>query len=536
MVNAIKEQTQGKFKFTIAEMVYYVYFALMVFVKGIGLYDGMWPYDMALIIGAALIVFKLCLTEHTVAEWLWVSGLLALGLVVWYNSGEKGAIIYIAMIAAMKFVPVRRLFYLGLGIWGSTFVMQSVLTIAGWKDDFFVIHEKLGLGFIIRWSLGYPHPNVLQISFLMICAFILYLADLHGKKLVQVTFLMLFFNLYVFLYSVSYTGLILVVVYLFGNLYLSFRKKLTKTEKLLISLIFPACAAFSVLGPVLFQGKLWELCNKVLNTRFNIAKLYLLADPITLLGGRSSDAAPNWGIDCSYVFALVHYGLIFFVLLCAGYMALIHHCIKKEKHKELAIIIGLSVAAITEPFFVNPSYKNISLLFMGEFLFYLSGRYAERKPEHPLNRRICLCSLGKREFSVPTGGLQRWKSIYAETLQKGKWAIALGTALAAIAAGSIFAVRADMPSAYYAMRSSTQAEEERERLYLDLENLPEDFDGKILNYKDKETPMHRFDGNIVKVEYVRGIISSGLWCGLFAGMTVSVILFIGNQRKWRRRG
>ena len=524
-------KNRNELVFNVAEIIYYLYFAIMIFAKGIGLYDGMWPYTVALILGFFLVILKLALTEHTLAEWLFVLGLSGLGILVWHNSGEKGAIIYITMIVAMKNVSIKRLFSIGMGIWGITFVAQAILTMTGLKSDIFVVHAKLGLGYIIRWSLGYPHPNVLQISFLILCAFILYLADWRGKKLVYATLVMLIWNLYVFFYSISYTGLILVVVYLFGNLYLSFKKELTKLEKVLITLVFPACAAFAVLGPVVFQGRLWDICNKALNTRFNIAKTYLTTDPITLFGARPSEAIPVGlqNIDSSYVFTLMHYGVVLSVLLCVGYMALIRNCIKEKKYKELAITIGLAIAAISEPFFVNSSFKNISLLFLGEFVFENFEKFAKKRPDHFLNRTFLLCPLGQKEIEIPVGKFLTKRDDYVQVLSSRKKVIIAGAAGIAIIAGIVFGVMADMPECYYALRSSTQIEEES--VYLDINNLPEDFKGKILNYNDAQTPMQKIEGNIVTVEYVRGIVSSGLWCGIFGAVFISVVICVRKRQK-----
>lgn len=530
----VTEQTHKKnvLILNVAEIAYYLYFAVMVFAKGIGLYDGMWPYTAALFLGAVFIILKLALTEHTLAEWIFVLGMLGLGMLIYHNSGEKGVLIYITMIVAMKNVPVKRLLSIGMVIWGLTFVAQAVLTITGLKSDIFVIHAKLGLGYIIRWSLGYPHPNVLQISFLILCAFVLYLADWKGKKLIYATLIMLLGNLYVFFYSISYTGLVLVVVYLFGNLYLSYRTELTKIEKILVTLIFPACVAFAVLGPVVFQGRLWQICNKALNTRFNIARTYLTTDPITLFGARPSDAIPAGlqNIDSSYVFALMHYGAVLFVLLCVGYMALIHHCMKERKHKELAIIIGLAVAAIAEPFFVNTSFKNISLLFLGEYLFENFENLVKKRPEHFFNKTFVLCSYGKKEITVPIEKFMKIKAFYIQTLLNSKKVILVAAVCIAVIAGTIFAVTVDTPEYYYAVYSSTDMDEES--VYLDVDNLPEDFNGKILNYQDAETPMQKVEGNIVTVEYVRGIVSSGLWCGIFGGVFISIILYVRKKNEY----
>ena len=528
----VTEQTERRntIVLNVSEIAYYLYFSIMVFAKGLGLYEGMWPYAVALLMGAFFIILKLALTEHTVAEWLFVLGLSVLGILVWYNSGEKGALIYITMIIAMKNVSLKRLFSIGAVIWGGTFVLMAILTMTGIKSDIFVVHDKLGLGYIIRWSLGHPHPNVLQIFFMMLCAMILYLADWKGRKLVYATLIMLAANLYIFFYSVSYTGIILVVIYLLGNLYLSYRKRLNKLEKMLITLVFPACVTFAVFGPLVLKGKLWEICNKVLNMRFLVTKIYWENHPITMFGSYPAEAVPEGfrNIDSSYVFALMHYGIVVFVLMCVGYMALIRYLLKEQKHKELAICLGMVIAAITEPFFVNTSFKNISLLFMGEFLFEYFRKFAESKPEHFLNKTFVLCPVGKKDIEIPVGKIIQMKEVYVQAALEGKKVIFVGALSIAIIAGMIFAVKADMPEYYYAVHTSTDMEAEEE--YLDINNLPEDFNGKILNYRDPETIMYRIEGNSVTVEYVRGIVSSGLWCGLFGALLISGILYMRKKQ------
>lgn len=524
--------TQKNNTFSIAETVYILYFSVMTLAKGMGLYDGMWPYTLSLCIGAVLIIGKLVLTEHTLAEWFYVLGMLALGIFILHNSDQTGALIYITMIIGLKNVSVKRLFSIGLAIWGSTFTLLTLLTITGLKSDIFMIHEKLGLGHIIRWSLGQPHPNVLQITSMMICAMILYLANLKGKKLIFTTLIMFVANMYVFFYSISYTGLILVVFYLAINLYLSLRKEITALEKVMLNLVFPACAAFAVLGPVYFPEKLWNLCNKIFNTRFNIAKHHLTLDPITLFGSEASDAIPQGlhNIDSSYVFIVMRYGLVLFTLMCIAYMAYIHHCTTHKKYNELAITLGLAVAAIAEPFFVNPSFKNISLLFVGEFIFIKLEEFAYKKPDLIWNRKFQLCSLGKKEIRLPLDTISKFVKSYYEFLCKKKTQILTIGACTGILVSIVFAITVDMPSRYYALRTSTQMAT-KEHILLDINNLPDDFEGKILNYKDAETPMQMFEGNISTMEYARGIISSGLWSGVFMALLVSLILSVKYKKQ-----
>lgn len=520
--------TKNNNTFTIAEIIYILYFSVMTLAKGLGLYDGMWPYTLSLCVGAFLILVKLALTEHTLVEWLYILSLLAIGILTWHNSEQLGALIYLTMIIGMKNISTKRLFSVGLTLWSITFILLTIATLTGFKTDIFMVHQKLGLGYIIRWSLGQPHPNVLQITFVIICAMILYLTKLKGKKLIITTLIMLLGNMYIFLYSVSYTGLILACFYLVANLYFSFRKELNRFEKIMINLVFPLCIAFAVLIPIAPKGKLWELGEKILNTRLIISRFYLLYEPLSLFGGLPTDplTIPLKNIDNSYVFVIVKYGIVLFILMCITYMAYIHHCTKHKKYSELAITLSLAIAAITEPFFVNPSFKNISLLFVGEFIFMKFNDFAQKKPDLFLNKRFCFCSLGSKEICLPIDTITNFIKYYCNSTKKNFKFILTAGICTGLLAGMTFTFFADIPTRYYVLRTSAQMVA-KDYILLDIENLPDDFEGKILNYIDAETPMLMFEGNISKMEYARGIVSSGLWCGMLVALFIS-ILFMKN--------
>jgi len=196
---------------------------------------------------------------------------------------------------------------------------------------------------------------------------------------------------------------------------------------------------------------------------------------------------------------------------------------KHEKHTELAITISLAVAAIAEPFFVNPSFKNISLLFVGEFIFVKFNEFTKKKPDFFLNQKIKLCPLGEKEVYLPTDTIINILRHYCDSLKKNGKRIFIVAVCTGILAGTIFAFFTDIPDRYYVLRTSTQASTQ-DYFALDINNLPDDFEGKILNYKDAETPMQMFEGNISKMEYARGIVSSGLWCALFMAFCYSIIL------------
>lgn len=525
--NSYPQNYQGDL-YTLPELLYYCYFAIMLTAKGFGLYGGQKLYTVSLIAGALLIVLKLVFTRHTLLEWVIIVLLGILGVCIYIHSDEMAILILIATVVGMKDVDVKRVMKLGCVIWTITFAISMLMALLGLRTDIFRAQEKLGLGHIIRWSLGQPHPNVLQIAFILLCAFILYLNKPKGKKLIIYTLIMFIGNVYIFIYSLSYTGMMLACFYLAFNLYLSFRKPgvLSGAETALGVILVPVCAAFSVLGPIVFTGKLWDICNKVLNTRFNIAKQYMGLNPVSLFGsGYCNELPPDLNnLDCSYVFALMHYGIIFFVIFFAAYVALIVYLIKKDRRSELGIVIALCVAAVSEPFFVNSSFKNISLVFLGEALYvftaYIGSAASESLKEY-------------KTFTLPTGKIEKMFSDIADCARRHVLQLVITGVAFGFAAVIIGAITVDMPSAYYMNRSHVQIISKG--ITLDIDNLPDDFDGEILEYTDSQTPMIRLDGNAVKLEYYRCLMSMGVWFTMLGAAGTIIFFYITDQNTKRAK-
>ena len=518
-------------EFTIKELIYYAYFAIMLIAKGFGLYQGQKLYTLALAVSALLIAFKILSTKHTLYEWAAMILLCAMAAMIYLNSNEIGALIIVATIIGMKDVPVKRIMAVGAVLWTFTFFVRMLTTLLHLNRDIFKVQNKFHLGFIVRWSLGQPHPNVLQISFILFCAFILYFGRFKGLKLYLVSALMLLGNLYIFLYSFSVTGIMLAVIYLGLNIYLTdFRKKHGRTDSLypvekwaFIGLV-PVCALLSVLGPVVLKGRAWEFFNNLFNTRFNIALEYMRANPITLFGtGYCNELPPELNnLDCAYVFALMHYGIIFFVLFIAGYTLLVYHQIKNDRRIELAITISMCIAAISEPFLVNPSFKNITWIFIGELMYMGLGRLNELH----LLPGFGVFKIGDNIADIPADKILNMGKRIGETYTRMPRIIFATSIMIGVLAGCLYADMKQMPNAYYMNRDSVQVWDNG--ITLDINNLPEDFDGKILEYTDSETIMYRIDGNAVTMEYIRGIVSMIVWgfalTALVMGITITIIV------------
>lgn len=517
---------------TIAELIYCIYFAIMLFAKGIGLYEGQTLYTVALVASTGFLIIKIVVTKHSVLEYLIMAVLVGLGGILFLNTREKSALIYILMIIGMKDVSVKRVFRVGLGVWGGTFLFQVVSSLLGLREDVFFIHKKLGLGHLIRWSLGYPHPNVLHISYFILLAFILYCMQPEGKRLMKTLVIMFLGNLYIFAYSLSYTGFLLTTLFLMIYCYFQARKKISRVEDVLIQAVFPVCVLFSIVGPLVFKGRLFDIFNKLLNTRFELSRYFLTTQQLGAFGTKSFDLPDSsYNLDCSYVNALFYHGIVLTICMITGYVLLIRYLYRENRRSELAITLGIVIAGVSEPFLVNTSYKNLSFLFMGEMLYAMTGKYHEKwgfwgKSFALLPVGMRPCRTGKkRTVSVWTG----LKEAIGAIGHQYKKVLVIAAILSFLASAGAYLTVLDHPDRVYALLWSCDRKEnagqpaDAEYVYLDRENLPEDFNGRILNYRDKETPLYEFDGITVRYEYARTAASYGM---ITAG-AVTVIMTAG---------
>ncbi len=514
-------------KLTVAELCYYAYFALMLFAKGIGLYEGQTAYNLIFIAATLLIGMKIALTEHTLYEYLWMALLVVMSLIVYRNSGEKGLFIYTLMLIGVKGVSVKRLFAIGAVVWSGCFIVMHFLTMTGIVQDVFLVHDKLGVGYLLRWSFGYPHPNVLHVSYVILLVFFMYCIGTDKRKLRIFTILGFLGNLYVFFFSLSYTGVILTTVYLILNYYLCVRKKITRVERWLIYLVFPGCVLFSIAGPLVIKGRLFDLINKAINTRFYLSKYFLENQPITLFGTRMNVPNYRYTLDCSYTYAFMWFGVIPFLIICIGYIWLIGKCLKNDKRKELAIILGLSIAGIAEPFLFNTSYKNPTFLFMGVALFTASAATVPGLP-HVLNCRIQWLKIGNKEIGCMYGRPKKKQESFSA---KEKWGVVGVFFAAALIGGSIYAATVQMPERIYVPDSITD-DTDQEPAYMTQEEIDEaeENGALILAYYGEQERMYHYEGITITIEYIRGIIRTGIWTG---GVTTGVAVLILHGKKRR---
>lgn len=158
----------------LSELCFYLFFVSLLFAKGIGLYDGQIGFKVFLIVALIGWLGKMLLTQYCVREMLIYAALIILGGAIYFTVHEKGALIVILLLCGLKNMNLKRVFQVGLVTWIFSFGILLVLTSFHIIDSAFKVHDRLGMGRIIRWSLGYAHPNVLHISYLVFICFLIY--------------------------------------------------------------------------------------------------------------------------------------------------------------------------------------------------------------------------------------------------------------------------------------------------------------------------------------------------------------------------
>ena len=506
-------------KLTIEETVYDTFFIILAVTKGFGFYEWQKAFILLIIPAFFFGLLKIFISNYTRRQLATVAAMLILTAVVLYESGEVGILFVMFAILGMKNISVEKILRLGLWVWTVSTILLSVVSYFMIEHTVYRVDEKLGLGYIFRWSLGFTHPNTLHTTYLALCAYIIYnLAERFGFK----HFLLLMLgNIVVVFYSVSYTGFAFVTFLLAGGIYVAVRPKFCLLEKVLANLMLPLFLFVSFAFPLMIFDSQYagyiQLLNRVLSTRIYLAETYLKPECMSLFGVKMSylsQIRSYLSIDNSYIWAFIHYGIIPFTLFILAYFILIFDYSRRQKTKELVIIVSLLGAGYMEPLLFNTSFKNISLLFLGELLF----RQKEGAEEYcliPALRRKTQ-DLADIIYSKVPDNMWRLYQLPAwlgESWKAYRKQIAAGMIVGALAGAAVFGLCYSSPRGYIVPRQKTSWED---KTYITL-NGEEDpaYEGyRVLNYADAETPMQIVEGDAVTLEWGRYLAGSILIGGL----------------------
>lgn len=519
----------------LAKEMFYAFWIIMTLVKALGFYEGQRVYTLGIGISFLCIVVKMVLEKRTRRENMMMALLLVLGAVIYFCSTEKTPLILIFLVIGMEGIDVKKTFRIGLGIWSVCFLMMATLEILGLRYGAFVVHEKLGLGPVIRWSLGYTHPNVLQITYSVIAVLILFLSEKKGIEQLKLLILLFLGNLWVFLYAVSYTGFImgtgaLVLCFYFDNL-----ARFSRIERGLIYLFIPGCVTLSIVIPYLCgEGMplrpLDGILNKLLNTRPRCVQVYL-KQGLHLFGASfTSEQVGNFALDSSFATLLIRDGVIFFLLVILAYMGMTVYYVKHRMRKELFLLLSLSLAGITEPFLFNTSFKNMTMVLMGAWVWTMLAKYrrkemADANAETGLPESDCTGQEGIEKETADAIGVFDISGILSarkRVPQKIRWGLILAAVLIGILSGILRYAAWEKPEYIY-VSTDIRDEISNPDMVCVTDPAAEIAAGNpVYGWPGADVPMGRYSGNLILLEQIRGAAGYAA-----LGMAWSLILLEG---------
>lgn len=507
------------------EYLFYGFYLLLTIAKGMGLYEGMRLFDVLVCAAFLFLLCKLVQESYTLRQLVLTVFMILLGVITWQVSGKMGALLNLALLAGLRGVDHKRLMRISAGVWGIIFSLQCFLTMSGIRtEQIFRIHRKLGL-YIVRWSMGFTHPNVLHITYFILIALLFYALkpQKQNQKLLYSVLAMLG-NLLVFCYSVSYTGVLIVTVYLLMNTVLQSRVCsqgiFSMGCRCTVYLAPILCVLFSVGAPLLLKGQAFDLINKLLSTRLELSRQYILGQGIHLFGNANMETVDaSITVDCSYVYMLVHYGLIYFIFFCVLLEVAVVYYWKRQKMDAVSILTVCAISGITEQYMANTSFKNVAVLFMA-VTFYDNLIWRSRGDEHvdgvvDYSLKLRLLEHTKARLPVGCGTLSEYTTFAVKRILNhfcDNKKVFLVSLTAFVVGVSIYCSTVHMPSAVYASLWDCDRKEGAagyEYIYdTDLLNDP-NFDGWILSDKDTQGRLYEFDGLTVVTEYYRRAAGRG---------------------------
>ena len=403
-MKSIENVCEKQYKLSLVELFYLLFVFIMFVMKGLGLYDGQVIYTVLFLVAFLCLACKFLFCECSYLEWILMLLLGVLALIMNRVSGEKGPLIMVAIILGMKNVSLEKVVKLGAVSFGVSTAVKVAYNLIFLSSSGCYQAPKLGMVKCIRWYLGYAHPNTVAIGYLAFVTMVVYCLNrqYNWKHFIILNVGNLFLNFY----CLGYTGMLITAGYLVLAYFAVHYQLKHRIWFWIMECVFPACILFSVFIPFVIPEGIAEYIRvnfDTINSRLKLARMYFTPENISLWGVNVSTLTDSrFTLDNSYLYCFVFNGVVAFVLLCIGYLFMIHQYAKQRKQRELAIIMTLLLAGILEPFLFNTSFKNLSLFFLGAYFWELIEKVATDKAEKGLWKKVpALIKNRVREYKLP---------------------------------------------------------------------------------------------------------------------------------------
>jgi len=375
MEKLLKEQSSVPIlsKLKKSDIEYYLFFIIMECGEAFNIGSSNKIFLAFAMLGILFFIYKFAATKYNYKELFIVIALGILGILIYYSTKKAGGILSIMAIMGLKDVDIKKLFKFSLYIRITSFFLLMSLTVFHIIQNTRITNIR-GNDTIIRYSMGFSHPNQFHLAYiiiLLLCIYIYYdkLGFMHITLLGVI-------NILAYTKSFSRTSafigfLAIFMLIWFKSIYFM------KLKHVICIGIIPFGFLISLI-PALLYNKIPNLrtIDSILQWRITFSKHYLESYPLKLFGNNLS--GDSIVLDNGYVELVINYGLFFTFLYVTAYMILSYRCVKRRMYPELLLIVCLSIYGITEAFIPN-LFVNISIIFFGELIF---NNYKKQRGYH----------------------------------------------------------------------------------------------------------------------------------------------------------
>lgn len=364
-----------KVKINLSQLLYYISFVVVVFVKFISqtMFADKYNYieslsNIAIVVACGILVIKYFVDRHTNKELVLATIVSVIGIIVSYESGDYFTLLpLVLLIISVKNIDVNRV----LKIW---LIEITCLVL------FVFISYKLGIigdanlwvrdDGTLRYSLGYTYSTFGANYLLYITIFYIYI---RKNKITYIEILLLLLtNTYIynltntkaaFFYSIVCVLLAAIIKICNIDKQINWLNKYS----ILVSAIIAILASYMYRYGFVFLDEL----NKILTGRlylgssgFDEFRITLFGQKITWINQQEdfSQLLYNY-VDSSYLNILFNYGVVLLSVIIVGYYFLAKMNISKNIYYT-AMILCISLHSMFDPQLIAIMY-NPAILFLG---------------------------------------------------------------------------------------------------------------------------------------------------------------------------
>ncbi|MCM1227306.1 MAG: hypothetical protein NC320_07775 [Clostridium sp.] len=367
-----------KNKYKLSEICFYIFLSLIMLYYAYR--RSMVDYSIfnwTLYLAIPFLILKFLLEDvYKLSEIFMCFILVFLGVISAILSGSTSVLISFSIVIGMKNIDyikaLKIVFYIRL----ITVILNVISSILGIIPNRVV--ARAADGEIIRYALGYTHPNV----FGMYCFTLISLCFiLYGSKWKLKLIVSMIINIFQFILTNSRTSFLLINLYLLLVLFVKLwgRKKSIKRLKTIAIFSIPVGLIISLLLPLTLNLSIGPKLNSLLSSRISLSKDFLRVYGIKPFGQKILTLVGDlyWALDSGFLNLFIRFGAIVGIV-CLFLFFITAKLNFKNQYIYIAIIM-FALYGIIEDFLSSLLFNYLWIILGFAFYQFLNRKEIERK-------------------------------------------------------------------------------------------------------------------------------------------------------------